>query len=176
MLTSNYKHVSIARAGPQYLRLVLSMTHLQTLPQGHAIRNVLKRAAKRAVAKGTAPRFPLAQAIKVSNIAGIQALATIDPRPRESWSEPVEQGPNEVRQQWLKYKKELEVKMMEEWKVEWQNSKIGQHLKRIDNSLPSKRVLRLRNGMTRHQAYLFTQTADQPCLGPSKCQSPSTKQ
>jgi hypothetical protein len=130
---------------------------LHTLPQEHPVRNVLERAAKRAVAKGTAPRFPLAQAIKVSDITTIQALATIDPRPREPWSEQVEQSPIEARQQWSRHKKDLEANMMEEWKIEWQQSKNGQHLKRLDRDLPSKRVLRLRKGMTRHQTYLFTQ-------------------
>ena len=47
--------------------------------------------------------------------------------------------------------------MIREWQQEWQASKNGQYLKRIHEGLPSKRVLRLHNGMNRHQTYFFTQ-------------------
>jgi hypothetical protein len=47
--------------------------------------------------------------------------------------------------------------MVSEWRQEWRTSKNSQYLKRIDESFPSKRILRLRGEMSRHQTYLFTQ-------------------
>jgi hypothetical protein len=70
------------------------------------------------VAKGTAPRFPLAQALKISDMAEVQKLETIDQRLSEPWNIPGEQGPNKPRKLWSEYKKKLEEKMMKEWKME----------------------------------------------------------
>jgi len=40
-------------------------------------------------------------------------------------------------------KKEHRQKMVAEWRQEWQTSKVGKHLKDLDESHPSKRALRL---------------------------------
>lgn len=54
-------------------------------------------------------------------------------------------------------KREHRENMMREWRQELQTSNHGKHLKRIDEGLPSRHILRLRGEMTRHQTYLFTQ-------------------
>jgi len=54
-------------------------------------------------------------------------------------------------------KKAQQQDMIKEWRQEWESSKVGAHLKTIDEGLPSKRVLRLRGNMNRQQTFYFTQ-------------------
>jgi ribonuclease HI len=47
--------------------------------------------------------------------------------------------------------------MMEEWQHEWRSTGKGQHLRNIDDGLPSKRAQRLYGPLSRNRAYLLTQ-------------------
>lgn len=48
-------------------------------------------------------------------------------------------------------------KIQEEWQEEWKTSPKGQHLKRIDDSLPARRAFRIYGQLTRHRTYLMIQ-------------------
>lgn len=55
------------------------------------------------------------------------------------------------------YRGKLHGKIAAEWRQEWISSQKGKHLKKIDDSLPAKRVLRVYGSLTRHQTYLLVQ-------------------
>ena len=48
-------------------------------------------------------------------------------------------------------------KIEDEWRREWAATQNGKYLKRIDESLPAKRALRIYGSLTRHQTYLLAQ-------------------
>ena|SRR5579871_119330 len=137
-------------------RLVLRSRPL-TQPKDHPIHSVLERASRRAVAKGDAARLPIAQVIKTMDMTKLRTLETFDPRPLEPWRPPGLTKNYEARRPLVAQKREHREALIHEWRQEWQASKNGQYLKRIHEGLPSKRVLRLHNGMSRHQTYFFTQ-------------------
>jgi hypothetical protein len=60
------------------------VARLFTLPKDHPIHGVLERAVRRMTVKGNNPRLPLAQLLKTMDIAKLQSLEKIDPRPMES--------------------------------------------------------------------------------------------
>jgi len=84
-------------------------------------------------------------------------LETLDPRPLESWKPPGPTKNYETHKPLVTLKREHREDTIREWQQEWQVSKNGQYLKHIHEGLPSKRVLRLHDGMSRYQTYFFTQ-------------------
>ena len=130
---------------------------LFTQPKDHPIHGVLERASRRAVAKGDAARLPIAQVIKTMDTTKLRMLETLDPRPLEPWKPPSPTKNHESRKPLVALKREHREDMIREWQQEWQVSKNGQYLKRIHEGLPSKRALRLHDGMSRYETYFFTQ-------------------
>lgn len=60
---------------------------------------------------------------------------------------------HDYRQPVSMYKGKVHRKIADEWRQEWVASQKGKHLKKIDDSLPAKRALRVYGSLTRHQAY-----------------------
>ena len=61
------------------------------------------------------------------------------------------------RQPLASRKKQSREKMNQEWQKQWQTTEKGQHLRRIDCNLPSKRTQNLYGPRQRNRAYLLTQ-------------------
>ena len=55
------------------------------------------------------------------------------------------------------YRGKVHRKIADEWRQEWVTSQKGKLLKKIDDSLPAKRALRVYSSLTRHQTYLLVQ-------------------
>lgn len=74
---------------PTHLRLRQraqnTIANLHTLPHDHPIWDVLRRAQKRRNNVGSYACFPLAEALKTMDLARLDELETIDPRPLLPW-------------------------------------------------------------------------------------------
>jgi hypothetical protein len=74
---------------PTHLRLrhraQNTIANLHTLPRNHPIWDALRRAQNRRNNVGSYARFPLAEALKTMDLARLDELETIDPRPLPPW-------------------------------------------------------------------------------------------
>jgi ribonuclease HI len=65
-----------------------TVAKLYTLPKAHPIQSVIERSERRINAKGNDPKFPLVQTLKTMDLAQLQTLEKIDPKPLEPWRKP----------------------------------------------------------------------------------------
>ena len=71
---------------PTHLRLKRRahdvVARLCTLPQDHPLKRVVGRTKKRSNRKGTCARLPLVETMRSMNVEDLEALETIDPKPK----------------------------------------------------------------------------------------------